>query len=109
MAPRVNLICRTADRPVAIPLTDVVFEGGEPHPGVLVRGRADGREITGTIVAIERAQSDAPADSSTITVEPIDDAILTAESGVSFIGEPPHAAPATDRFDLSVPGGRTLR
>jgi len=78
-------------------LDNVVFEGGEPALLALVRFALNGEEMVGRIVTIEPG---------IIIVERIDDAILTEDPGIEFVGEPGHATPATDTLDLTVPRHR---
>jgi hypothetical protein len=50
---------------------DVMFEGGEPHEGVLATFSIDGREVTGRIIGISHSVPDVSAE-LTVTVELID-------------------------------------
>ena len=109
----VNLVIRSDSTVTLIPLHDVVFEGGEPHLGVIARCRLAGEEIMGSVIKVEPtlfppasgtdASGPQASDSGTVTIERIDDGIVTDEPGISFLGEPPHATPATDTLDLSAP------
>ena len=51
---------------------DVLFEGGEPHEGVLATFALDGREVTGRIIKISHSVPDDVASELIVTVEPID-------------------------------------
>ena len=51
---------------------DVMFEGGEPHDGVLATFTLDGREITGRIISVSRSIPDAGDSELIVTVEQID-------------------------------------
>jgi hypothetical protein len=51
---------------------DVMFEGGEPHEGVLATFSIDGREVTGRIIGISHSAPDDVSAELTVTVEPID-------------------------------------
>jgi len=51
---------------------DVLFEGGEPHEGVLATFTLDGREVTGRIINITHAVPDDRSSELIVTVEPID-------------------------------------
>ena len=53
---------------------DVLFEGGEPHEGVLATFARHGREVTGRIIKIAHAVPDDRSSELIVTVEPIDPA-----------------------------------
>ena len=86
----VNLTERVGDEVVSTPLNNAVFEGGEPAVRGLVTFTLDGVDMTGRVIAV---------DPSGVTVERIDNAILTENSGITFTGEPPHAVPNMDSVD----------
>ena len=52
--------------------TDVLFEGGEPHEGVLATFSAHGREITGRIIEVSHLVPDDVGSELVVTVEPVD-------------------------------------
>ena len=51
---------------------DVMFEGGEPHEGVLATFTVGGREVTGRIIGISHSVSNDVSSELTVTVEPVD-------------------------------------
>jgi hypothetical protein len=51
---------------------DVMFEGGEPHEGVLATFSIDGREVTGRIIGVSHSVPDDVSSELTVTVEPVD-------------------------------------
>ena len=51
---------------------DVLFEGGEPHEGVLATFGLDGREVTGRIVGVSHSVPDDVSSELIVTIEPID-------------------------------------
>ena len=51
---------------------DVMFEGGEPHEGVLATFARGGREVTGRIVKVSHSIPDDVGSELIITVEPVD-------------------------------------
>jgi hypothetical protein len=96
----VYLSRQDGDKKTRTALDNVVFEGGEPALLALVRFALNGEEMVGRIVTMEPG---------IIIVERIDDAILTEDPGIEFLGEPPHATPATDTLDLTVPRHKSGR
>ena len=50
---------------------DVMFEGGQPHEGVLATLTIDGREITGRIIKVSHFIPDSVDSELILTVEPI--------------------------------------
>jgi hypothetical protein len=51
---------------------DVMFEGGEPHEGVLATFMLDGREVSGRIIKVSHSIPDAVNSELIVTVEQID-------------------------------------
>lgn len=51
---------------------DVMFEGGEPHEGVLATFTLDGREVTGRIIQVSHSIPDAVDSELIVTIEQID-------------------------------------
>jgi hypothetical protein len=51
---------------------DVMFEGGEPHEGVLATFSIDGREVTGRIIGVSHSVPDDVSSELAVTVEPVD-------------------------------------
>jgi hypothetical protein len=99
MTLNVYLAREDGDEKTLTALANVVFEGGEPALLALARFTLDGEEMVGRIVTIEPG---------IVIVERIDDAILTEDPGIEFLGEPPHATPATDTLDLTVPSHKVV-
>ena len=68
---------------------DVLFEGGEPHQGVLATFARDGREITGRIIKVSRSTPDAPESELIVTVEQIDPEMEDIEAEEALASLPP--------------------
>ncbi len=51
---------------------DVMFEGGEPHEGVLATFTFDGREVSGRIIKVSHSIPGDVDSELILTVEPID-------------------------------------
>ena len=51
---------------------DVMFEGGEPHEGVLATSTFDGREVSGRIIKVLHSIPGDVDSELILTVEPID-------------------------------------
>ena len=51
---------------------DIMFEGGEPHEGVLATFMLNGREIAGRIIKVAHSVPDDVASELILTIEPID-------------------------------------
>jgi len=51
---------------------DVLFEGGEPHEGVLATFAVKGREITGRITEVSHLVPDDVGSELMVTIEPVD-------------------------------------
>lgn len=102
MTLHIVLIERDGDRETVVPLRDIVFEGGPPAIGNLVRCEIHGEEVVGAVVSVTHDAQDLP-DTSTVTLEQVDKRLLTEESGIAFLGEPGHRTPTTSTLDLSAP------
>jgi hypothetical protein len=69
----VNLARSSGDRTTLQRIeADVLFEGGEPHEGVLATFPVKGREITGRIIEVSHVVPDDVGSELMVTVEPID-------------------------------------
>jgi hypothetical protein len=74
----VNLARRDGDAVTMTPVQDVIFEGGEPHPGMTATFVLDGHETTARIVDVTGAEARAGGGAEpdeppgTVTLELID-------------------------------------
>jgi hypothetical protein len=69
----VNFARPTGNGLILEPLeVEVVFEGGEPHEGVLATFTLDGREVSGRIIKVSHSTANAVDSELIVTVEQID-------------------------------------
>jgi hypothetical protein len=64
----------------------IIFEGGEPQPGVLVTCTLDSREMTGRVIEISPHR---PDEELVVTIEAVDSEALDIESEVALASLPP--------------------
>jgi hypothetical protein len=68
---------------------DVLFEGGEPHEGVLATFALDGREVSGRIIKVSHSIPDDTGSELIVTVEQIDQAAEDIEAEEALRSIPP--------------------
>jgi hypothetical protein len=97
----INLARRAGDELVLEEIDDgVMFEGGQPQPGVIVTFAHEGREISARITEVTTAPDDPSGKEPIVTLIEIDRPTLDRESEIALDELPPE----TDLFDPGAGG-----
>jgi hypothetical protein len=92
----INLARRAGDELVLEEIDDgVMFEGGQPQPGVIVTFTHEGRELSARITDVTNAPDDPSGKEPIVTLIEIDRPTLDREAEIALDKLPPE----TDLFD----------
>jgi hypothetical protein len=97
----INLARRAGNELVLEEIEDgVMFEGGQPQPGVIVTFTHRGHEVSARITEVTTAPDDPSGKEPIVTMVEVDRPRLDGESEITLQDLPP----ATDLFEADAPG-----